>query len=70
MDPRALPEVALVLPPSRNVETPYNHVAVCVMSGVSDRDVLEHMAVCTKNSLRTVPYHPPLSDHAPCPSIP
>ena len=52
-DPHAPPELALVLPPEGGVETPQNHVMVCVMSRFPDGNILDQTAVCSENLVRT-----------------
>ena len=53
-----------------SVETPQNHVMVCVVSEFPDEDVMEQAAVCTKNVSPPGLQHPPLYDHDKCTAIP
>ena len=51
-------------------EAPKVHVAICVVIGVPDKDILEQITVCPKDIVYLGFLLPPAAEHALFPTVP
>ena len=69
-DPRAQPEVALILPHGHTTESTQDQVVVSVVPGVMDGHILEHIVFCPKYVVCPGPHLLNMEEHAPCMDVP